>query len=338
MQSNHSIATLKSILSEWFAAIDQVPIEMVTATTGISGSQVWKVSHDEEEYCLKKWPQPNYSPANHAAKHRLLLHVRENGFSFAPVASSDRRGHTVVERGNYLWDLTTWMKGAPYERRSLKGEALEKAMVMLAQFHIAAQSFTESNDSVSAKASVAMKQRHSFSQSLSSETLDLIELQIYSRPVDNFTEVLLRILSALKRTNPTVLSRLEHGANRPLPQQFCIRDAKYDHFLFQNGEASGVIDFGAAAVDSVACDIARLVGSLEDITPVDWQVSIDAYLSVRPLSLEELEAIPLFDLGGIVSAAANWLRWLGVERRQFENRRAVRSQLDWLANRLQGVS
>lgn len=334
MQSNHSIATPESILSEWFAPFDQVRIEKVTVTTGISGSQVWKVTHGERRYCLKSWPRRFNLSATHASKHRLLSHVREQDFTLTPVASVTLDGRTVVETKENLWDLTTWMPGDHYRRSKLKGEKLQRAMIALARFHTAAHRFKDSSESPSIRSSSALAQRIRICRSLSAEDLQVFERLIVTRRDDTFGNVLLQIVDNLKQALPIVLRQLEFATERPLPQQWCLRDAKYDHILFQDGEPSAIIDFGAATVDSVACDIARLVGSLLDVTAAVWQAAIEAYCSVSQLSQAELEAVPLFDRGGVVAAASNWLRWLVVEQRQFENREAVQSQLEWLANRL----
>ena len=50
--------------------------------------------------------------------------------------------------------------------------------------------------------------------------------------------------------------------------QPCLRDARPEHFLFDGDQLSGLVDFGAMAVDSVVGDLARLIGEwLDDDRP-----------------------------------------------------------------------
>ena len=62
-----------------------------------------------------------------------------------------------------------------------------------------------------------------------------------------------------------------------LDLQPCIRDVWHDHILFLGDSVSGIVDYGAMAVDTVAGDIARLLGSLVGNHVADWEEGIDAY-------------------------------------------------------------
>lgn len=145
------------------------------------------------------------------------------------------------------------------------------------------------------------------------------------------------MVGELERVTPLVLPRLERWSEIPLPLQMCLRDVKYDHALFEGERLVGLIDFGAVAIDSVAGDIARLLGSMVGDDRSEWPSAIDAYHAVRPLSVDERQAILIYDMGGNVAAAANWLRWLFIEERQFDDPRAVVRWLQWLAARVRAV-
>ncbi len=145
------------------------------------------------------------------------------------------------------------------------------------------------------------------------------------------------MLFQMGRSLPTVLGELEQTADVPLTLQWCLRDVKCDHVLFAGEQVSGLIDFGAAAVDSVAGDVARLVGSLVGDAREDWPPALEAYHACRPLSPDERRAIDCFDRGGTLAAAANWLRWLFVEERSISQAEAVQSQLVWLCDRLRAL-
>lgn len=98
--------------------------------------------------------------------------------------------------------------------------------------------------------------------------------------------------------------------------------------LFVGDDVSGLIDFGAMQPDSVAADIARLLGSLAGDDRQAWTTGLAAYESVRPLSEPERTLIPIFDQANTVLSGLNWLQWIYLDRRQFDNRQAVMQRLD----------
>jgi homoserine kinase type II len=93
--------------------------------------------------------------------------------------------------------------------------------------------------------------------------------------------------------------------------------------LFTGDEVTGIIDFGAVDINTPATDIARLLGSLVADDLEGWQTGLAAYSAVRPLSPEESLAVVALDRSGIVLAGCNWIRWIYIERREFDNRQHV---------------
>ncbi len=87
-------------------------------------------------------------------------------------------------------------------------------------------------------------------------------------------------------------------ARRQLPHSAIHGDLFRDNALFVDGRLSGIIDFGFAATDGLAYDLAITVNDwcIEQDCTLDsrrTQALIDAYISVRPLSVDEREAWPL---------------------------------------------
>jgi Ser/Thr protein kinase RdoA (MazF antagonist) len=66
-----------------------------------------------------------------------------------------------------------------------------------------------------------------------------------------------------------------------------------------------------------------------------WQNGLAAYETVRKLSPQELQLIVALDAGGIVVGSANWLRWLYVDQRSFEDDVKVVGRMRELLERLQ---
>jgi Ser/Thr protein kinase RdoA (MazF antagonist) len=98
---------------------------------------------------------------------------------------------------------------------------------------------------------------------------------------------------------------------------------------------SGIIDHGNAKFDSVAVDLARMLGSMVG-DDADAQVEgLDAYADVRPLSDVERSLVPLLDRTGVLLGIANWLLWLFWEKRQYDDRIAVARRLGELVQRVE---
>ncbi len=79
----------------------------------------------------------------------------------------------------------------------------------------------------------------------------------------------------------TLASRAGAAELLAAPLQPCIRDVWHDHVLFVGDDVSGLVDFGAMQPDSVAADIARLLGSLAGDDRQAWTIGLAAYESVQ---------------------------------------------------------
>jgi Ser/Thr protein kinase RdoA (MazF antagonist) len=117
--------------------------------------------------------------------------------------------------------------------------------------------------------------------------------------------------------------------------QPCLCDVWHDHVLFTGDEVTGLVDYGAAKIDHVAVDLARLLGSLVEDNTEERSAGLRAYEEVCPLMPDEEALIAVLDETGTVLGIANWLMWLYAERRRFENRTAVADRLGKLVLRLE---
>jgi Ser/Thr protein kinase RdoA (MazF antagonist) len=81
--------------------------------------------------------------------------------------------------------------------------------------------------------------------------------------------------------------------------------------------------------ESPAADVARLLGSMAQ-NPDDWEAGIQAYQVERPLSERECQLAIIFHRSGTILSPLNWLRWIYLEGREFDNRAAVVKRLDQL--------
>jgi homoserine kinase type II len=132
-----------------------------------------------------------------------------------------------------------------------------------------------------------------------------------------------QFLSELPNAIPRAMANLEPIVSAALPLQPCIRDVWHDHILFTGDDVTGLIDFGAVEIDTPATDVARLLGSLAGDDATGWQTGVAAYSAVRPLSQQEGLAVRALDASGNILGGCNWIRWIYIDRRQFDDRAKI---------------
>jgi Ser/Thr protein kinase RdoA (MazF antagonist) len=138
-----------------------------------------------------------------------------------------------------------------------------------------------------------------------------------------------------------------------------IRDLRADHVLFTTGAGnspdphhlsdaatgpavSGVVDFHAAAIDTPATDLARLLGDWESAEGcgacggflAEWGAATERYQATRRLSQKELGLIPWLAATGVVFGLDQWFRWILVEGRRFADAEEVVRRIDRLVERV----
>jgi len=137
------------------------------------------------------------------------------------------------------------------------------------------------------------------------------------------------------------LRRVASERVAPVPLQPVLRDIWSSHVLFATDESarvSGVIDFHAAAIDTPATDLARLLGSWPrgPLIPLatGWCDAIEAYEAVRPLTAEVRRLVPWLDATATIFGLDNWFRWILAEGRRFESSAPTLERVDRLVRRL----
>jgi len=318
-------------------------MESLGVTGGLSGAVIWRVSVAGNQLCLRRWPQVHPSLSGLLAIHGLLNHVVTAGFDLVPIPLETRYGESYFDHEDHLWELTPWLPGEASLAREPTASKLTAAMETLAHFHQTAASYQSGNVTSRAPAP-GLQQRLAMLRNLQQGELQQLWLATRTAEPSDLRELAFELLESLGHCLQRALSRLERLASVPLPLQWCLRDVRHDHLLFTKDDltgeqrVSGLLDFGAAAIDSVAGDLARLLGSIVNDHAESWQAGIEAYTKQRPLSPAELQAISAFDEGGVLCSATNWVRWIFVEGRHFPQIHALHAQLTWLRNRLQTLA
>jgi Ser/Thr protein kinase RdoA (MazF antagonist) len=146
--------------------------------------------------------------------------------------------------------------------------------------------------------------------------------------------LLKRALTACERWATPARWTVETWLTRPLPLQPCLCDVWHDHVLFEGDRVSGLVDYGSVReTESVAADLARLVGSLVADDDGLWQIALSSYSAVRPLTTAERELARVLDWTGVVVAMVQWLGWLSSGRMRAEHGPGIVRRLQQLVSR-----
>ncbi|MDZ4659174.1 MAG: phosphotransferase [Bythopirellula sp.] len=323
---------LEIILANWFTPAELSQVQIREVAGGLSGAKIWQVAFLDKDFCLRRWPQVHPTIEQLAAIHGLIEHVWNAGFVIVPLPRHTFTHQTLLNAQGHLWELAHWLPGET--SANLTAEQVTEAMQALAGFHLAAAH----QGTPQTASAPGLQKRLDILQQMREGLLDQLERAVCGASSSVLREISLELLADIRQALPATLSDLEKVVPVQLPLQWCLRDVHVGNLLFTDNRVTGIVDFGAAAIDSVAGDIARLVGSLASDDANLWRECLRIYQVIRPLSPEELQAVALFDSGGLIAAATNWLRWLFVEQHEFADAATTQSRLSHLARRLKSLN
>jgi Ser/Thr protein kinase RdoA (MazF antagonist) len=301
--------------------LPDAPAESLGNRGGFSGARLWRVRTEQGEFCLKAWPPGGMPPDRHGEIVRLAGHARSAGLSYVPLV----RARVHVEQSGRTWDLTAWMPGTADFHANPSPARLRAACLALARLHLAWEKLAGEP-----RPCPALQRRLAAAR----EWLDLTRSwRPAFAPGDPVSPVAARAFAIVAAHAPAIPAELEHWRGKASPVHPCLCDVWHDHVLFTGDEVTGLIDFGAVKADTVSADLARLLGSLVGENPVLYEQGLDTYAAVRPLTEVERRLVPALDRSGVVLGLANWLRWLYVDGREFEDRLAVARRMAELVMR-----
>ena len=323
---------ISELLSHYGLGDQFKQIESLGAAGGFSGAEFWRVESDSDCWCLRRWPPKHPTEDRLRFIHRVLQHAWQQGFKQLPLPLQDQTGASFTQRNGHYWEITPWLSGKVISPLPAPSEQLSEAMQTLAEFHLAVASFPSSSSGL--QRSPGMVDRHRLLQKMIDTGLQQISRQLGSCPHGELVDRAAVILDSSRRQAPPLLRKLEQHVGLKLQLQPCIRDIHHQHVLFQQSRVSGIIDFGAMNYDTVSTDVARLLGSLALNNSQCYQQGLAAYQNCRPLEATEEACLETFDQANRLLSPLNWLQWLVVEKRQFDDWSLVWQRLDELMVRL----
>lgn len=314
-------------------------VEYLGGAGGFSGAQLWKVHSQQsasgearpgcaEDFCLRRWPLHHPDLDRLQWINLVLVHVVSNGCPEIAVPREANSGQRFIAQEGFLWEVAPWMPGKADFASDANEERLSNVANVLARFHLgSAQVNLDFRNSPNAKS------RYDALTS-AGELIAVIEktTKQSSTPCVNFLRELLIRLGV--ETANKLAAGLEPFVGEVFPVQPVIRDIWHDHILFTGNQVTGIVDFGAMQMDSVALDLARVLGSIVGDQPQRWNTALEVYSQTRPLQQREIEFAFALDQSASFLGSLNWLKWILIDQRSFEVDADVEKRISHLIGRL----
>ncbi|WP_165221390.1 phosphotransferase enzyme family protein [Aquisphaera insulae] len=285
---------------------------------GLSGSRFWRFRAEVGELVLRAWPH-GMTRARLSAIQGWTIRIAERAGLPVPTPLLDLRGSRFHQREARLWDLSPWLPGEPDLRRPPSESHVGSAFEALGKLHASL------SPELVLGPSPGIAARLIEIEDLARSGFDRLESALGSAGDDPLAVEGRRWLVAARAASSRLLAGLREAADWRVPLQPCLRDARPDHFLFQGGRLTGLLDMGAMDVETVAADLARLCGDWLDEDGPLRVVAKSAHAAGRGRALDPIEErlLPLFESAADLLIGGNWLRWHFLEGRQFHDAGAV---------------
>ncbi len=290
-------------------------VEVLGGCGGHSGALLWRYRAPMGPIAARAWPTNVQSLQHVLTIHRWLSEAGDLGFLPVPIAAQD--GQTVERCDGRFWELAPWLEGQPERNRPPDEERVQAAFRALARLHRRLGGHATVGRSPGlAKCIVELEK-------LDTQGYHALESALHQAPAGELRVAGFRWLDLAKATAPRLQPGLHDAARLAVPIQPCLRDARPEHFLFQGNELTGLVDFGAMGVETVAADLARLTGEWLADDQALRSLAVAAYEGIRPLDPSEVALSSAFEAAADLLIAGHWLAWRFLEKREFEDPMAV---------------
>lgn len=293
---------------------------------GFSGASVWRGDDEGGNpiFALKAWPADGMTADRLTGIHALMTRAGHLAFVPAVIPCPDSR--TVIAEGGRVWDLTRWMPGTPAPSENTPANRVAAACATVAELHMAWQDGATRGPCPGVRNRLGML----------IEAPGLMKAVTQTQPPHpELIPLLRRAVAAAARLAPGAELALRAWAVWPVTIHPCFRDLRAAHILFTGDAVTGLIDYGAAADDTPATDLARLLGDYAAENDDLFTVGFEAYWAAGgDLGVPE-EFVRLLERTGVLCSALGWLRRLYAPRGPEYNLAAVAARLTHLVERME---
>ena len=314
---------------------------------GLSGAEVWRIPTTAGVFALRAWPTQIVTDEQPEWIAGVLRAAAKAGCRKVPVplllAEDPRRTCAYVD--DRRWQLEPWMPGTADYLAQPSEAKFHAAFRELGLLHNCLRDGSPRELRRGTSPAVAKRQavfdeltRGGWAEVQSVLAADSPEFASWQDLKDGAAQY----AQYFAKCGPRVASLLQLTTRQQFPLQSVAGDLHAEHVLFQGDDLTGFVDFGAMTVDSVALDVARLVGSMAGENVTGRVAALTAYASARQssagLSVEEEVLVEVLDRSGVLLAPYRWLRWIYVERREFSRRDAVLARFRLVMDRLRKMA
>lgn len=272
--------------------------------------------------------------------HFFVRHLAASGIEEVPRPVPTPAGDTVVtDPAGTHWELVPLVHGTATDAPTDAQAAA--ALEMLARVHLAAARLPGVPPSVGQSAGVV--HMIDCARSLASRPWRLRRAAA-ATDFDALTAAVAerwdRAIALVEtRSGERAVASVARARPAPVPLHAVLRDVWSAHVLFADGgpaRVAGIVDAHAAAIDTPALDVGRLLCSWQrrrmglDAEPVPSAAALAAYEAVRPLQAAERAIVSLVRSAGVLLGLDTWFRWTLEERRRFPSPAAAVARIDWL--------
>ena len=284
---------------------------------GFSGSDLWRVESAVGTLMLRAWPPGLHDRAHIDRVHRWLAGASQLPWLATPLP--DRLGLTWQSAEGRIWEVAPFLAGSADLGRPPTEAHLAGMFAALGRVH------RELGLDATLGRSPGLIARNAELNQLLDREFGEFERVLSVVVGDESRDLAGRWLTlarfaARRLVGPLRFEQVTREVHRLQP---VLRDVRPDHFLFLEDRLNGLVDFGAMGVDSVATDLARLLGETVGRSATLRHRALIAYEAVRPLPATDRDSIPHFEAANAVLAGARWVRWHFVARRPFDDPRAA---------------
>jgi homoserine kinase type II len=264
---------------------------------------------------LRAWPPDGPSRGRLQRIHDWLAETTELGF--VPVPLQALEGSTIQTHAQRLWELSPWLPGQSVDAPPPDPERLRDALRGLASFHDRLARHGQVGTSP------GLLRRVEEMRGLMATGLDRLDSAMSDALEDAHWRAGGEWISLARAVIPRLLTTLADAQQASVPLQPCLRDARGEHFLFVEKSLTGIVDFGAMEVETVAADLARLLADWSVLDPSARSGALAFYQEVRSLDPRERRLMDAFEAVADVLIAGHWLAWHFLHRRRFDDPEAI---------------
>ena len=244
-----SIESAHQVLSR-YALNSPLQVTPLGNAGGFSGAEFWQVNAGADPYILRRWPAQHPSLQQLHQIHRVLWHARVNDLDVVAYPIKTRTDETVVVSDGHLWELSEKKPGRADFLEHPSDERLRDALKLLARFH---QSAAQVNMDLGP--SQTLQARVQFFRQVPQKIQSL--RNAVGRPLTATLNMLRQCLfqtwdRGLSKQLPQLVEEMMSVETQVFPLQPVIRDVWHDHLLFSGERVTGLVDFGAMQMDTIA--------------------------------------------------------------------------------------